>query len=612
MTVDMLIKKPIFLAIAFAVFGYVAALAVPACPEPATVIQPDGTALTIRLVGDEFMHFTTTLDGYTVVKRSDGSYVYAALSDGAVVPSNVVAHDAVKRTASEKSYLWSVSKNMHPAVKAAKMSRRLRDAGLVGTAKPKLYDYKHFHGLVILVNFNDRKFSRTDAHAVFDSVFCGRNFKGFKDTVKDSIIPYTGSVRDYFRDNSAGQFDPKFDVVGPVDINYSCTFPHGTDSVGPIVKAAAIAADSFVNFADYDIDGNGTVDMIYFVFAGFGSNYTSNNPDYIWPHTSSFLILGTPFSLDGVNLGRFACSTELSGRESGIYYIDGIGTACHEFSHVLGLPDFYDVDDEGSGGLSVDPNRWSLMASGSYLNKSRTPCGYGLYERYAVGFTVPQRISSACACSLQPINVSNAGLRLDSPNDSVFFLMENRQLTGWDEYLPGHGMLVFRVDSTSVLNWWFNQINIDPSYNYYLLLRADCQFDAKGNFFDSGYDPFPGTGKFTELNNTSTPNLRTLSGVDSPLGFSGITENNGVISFNVVSSSTAVTDVKASPSSLSAVRSGNAVTVTTSDSASPVSLYRADGVLLNRVKVAGSASFTLPSHGLFIVNQGLVSRKILF
>jgi hypothetical protein len=94
----MLMKKSIFLAIAFAVFGFVAALAVPACPQPATVIQPDGTALTIRLVGDEFMHFTTTLDGYTVVKRSDGSYVYAALSSGAVVPSNVVAHDALNRT----------------------------------------------------------------------------------------------------------------------------------------------------------------------------------------------------------------------------------------------------------------------------------------------------------------------------------------------------------------------------------------------------------------------------------------------------------------------------------------------------------------------------------
>jgi hypothetical protein len=93
---------------------------------------------------------------------------------------------------------------MHPAVKAAKMSTRLRDAGLIGTAKPKLYDYKHFHGLVVMVNFNDRKFSRTDAHAVFDSIVCGRNFKGFKDAVKDSIIPYTGSVCDYFRDNSAG------------------------------------------------------------------------------------------------------------------------------------------------------------------------------------------------------------------------------------------------------------------------------------------------------------------------------------------------------------------------------------------------------------------------
>jgi immune inhibitor A len=605
-------KKSIFLAIAFAVLGYVAALAMPACPQPAMVIQPDGTALTIRLVGDEFMHFTTTLDGYTVVKRPDGFYVYAALSGGAVVPSNMVAHDVVKRTASEKSYLWSVSKNMHPAVKASKMSRRLRDAGLIGTVKPKLYDYKHFHGLVVMVNFNDRKFSRTDAHAVFDSIVCGRNFKGFKDTVKDSIIPYTGSVCDYFRDNSAGQFDPKFDVVGPVDINYSCTFPHETDSVEPIMKAAVVAADPLVNYADYDIDGNGSVDMIYFIFAGFGSNYTGNNTGYIWPHAFDFMYFGSNITLDGVQFGRYACSPELYGWENDKYFIDGIGSVCHEFSHVLGLPDIYDTDFDGSGGQSLTPNGWNIMDSGSYLNLARTPVGYGMYERYAAGFAVPQRIASKGSYSLQPINVSNVGLRLNSPQDSVFFLIENRQQTGWDSLAPGHGMLVFRVDSTDVDTWVANQVNAAPAHNHYVLLRADCQYDAKGNFFDSGCDPFPGGSNITKLNNVTTPNLRTWSGLDNLLALSGIAENNGVITFNVDDATTAVTAVKASPSSFTAVRSGNLLTVTSSDSSLPVSLYRADGVLLNRVKVVGSADFILPSHGLFIVNQGNVSQKIMY
>ncbi|MCH4156569.1 MAG: M6 family metalloprotease domain-containing protein [Muribaculaceae bacterium] len=606
-------KKSIFLAIALAIFGFTTAFAVPACPQPVKVTQPDGSSLTISLVGDEFMHYNTTLDGYTVVKRSDGSYVYAALSNGAVVPSNVVAHDAFKRTASEKSYLWSVSKNMRPSVNTSKMSRRLRDAGLIGTAKPKVYDYKHFHGLIIMVNFNDRKFSRTDAHAVFDSIVNGHNFKGFKDAEKDSIIPYSGSVCDYFRDNSMGMFNPKFDVAGPVDINYSCTYPHSTDSISQVIKATLAAADSSVNYADYDVNGDGAVDMLYFIFAGFGSNFSGNNSGYVWPHAFYINNFAPELTLDGVTFGRYACSTELFGWENDIHYIDGIGTVCHEFSHVLGLPDLYDTDYTGSGGQSIFPKSWTIMANGSYLNKARTPCGYGLLERFLAGFTMPQTISSQGSYSLEPINTSNAGYKINSGQDSVCFLLENRQLTGWDQYLKGHGMLVFRADTTNMDVWYDNTINCDPSHDYYVLVRANCQYDTTGTWLDSAYDPFPGTGNVTSINNDSIePNLRSWSGKNCPFVISGIKEDNGVISFNVDPATTAVAAVKASSLSLSAVRSGNVLTVTTSDSASPVSLYRADGVLLNRVKVVGSADFTLPFHGLFIVNQGNVSRKIMF
>jgi hypothetical protein len=254
-----------------------------------------------------------------------------------------------------------------------------------------------------------------------------------------------------------------------------------------------------------------------------------------------------------------------------------------------------------------------LWPNGSYLNKARTPCGYGLLERFLAGFTMPQTISSQGSYSLEPINTSNAGYKINSGQDSVCFLLENRQLTGWDQYLKGHGMLVFRADTTNMDVWYDNTINCDPSHDYYVLVRANCQYDTTGTWFDSAYDPFPGTGNVTSINNDSIePNLRSWSGKNCPFVISGIKEDNGVISFNVDPATTAVAAVKASSLSLSAVRSGNVLTVTTSDSASPVSLYRADGVLLNRVKVVGSADFTLPFHGLFIVNQGNVSRKIMF
>jgi immune inhibitor A len=606
-------KKSILLAIAFVVFGFVTAFAVPACHEPSTVTQPDGSALTIRLVGDEFIHFTTTLDGYTVVKRSDGFYVYASLVDDALVPTSVVARDV--RSASDRKFLYGVPKNIHPDVKSAKLKHSLLSNHVknVGSAQPKLYDYKHFHGLVVLVNFNDRKFTRSDSHDVFDSIVCARNFKGFKDAEKDSIIPYTGSVCDYFRDNSAGKFDPKFDVVGPVDVDYSCTYPHAVDSIGPVIKAAVIAADTIVNYADYDVDGNGTVDMIYFIFAGYGSCFAGNNSAYVWPHAYNFDELGSNVTLDGVNFGRYACSVEYFGSESKSKRLDGIGTICHEFSHVLGTMDLYDTDYSGSGGESITPYFWSIMADGLDFNFSRNPVGYGLYERYTSGFTTPQVISATGSYSLDPINLSNTGYRINSPEANVYFLLENRQQTGWDEYLSGHGLLVFRVDSTDASVWENNIVNVNPAHNYYELQRANCQYDSSGIFYDSGYDPFPGTGNVTSLsNNAKSPSLRTWSGIDNPFVLSNITESNGVITFSVNNAPSAVTAVKASSSSLIAVRSGNVITVTTSDSAQPVSLYRADGVLLNRVNVVGSASFTLPSHGLFIVSQGNVSHKILF
>ncbi|MCH4156571.1 MAG: M6 family metalloprotease domain-containing protein [Muribaculaceae bacterium] len=607
-------KKSIFLAIVFALFGFVTAFAVPACPEPATVTQPDGSALTIRLVGDEFMHFTTTLDGYTVVKRSDGFYVYASLVDDALVPTSVVARDVNQRTVSDRKFLYGVKKNIHPDAKAARLKHSLLNNRVkkAGSAQPKLYDYKKFHGLIILVNFNDRKFSRADSHAVFDSIVCARNFKGFKDVVTDTLIPYTGSVCDYFHDNSAGKFDPKFDVVGPVDVDYSCTYPHAGDSIEPVVKAAVTAADPLVNYADYDIDKNGSVDMIFFIFAGYGANFSDNNRAYVWPHAANFNQFDSNITLDGVNFGRYACSTEIFGHESGSHHIDGISVICHEFTHVLGTMDLYDTDYEGSGGESITPSLWSLMALGGYLDNGFTPAGYGLYERYTAGFTTPQLISTAGSYSLDPINISNTGYRINSPQDNVYFLLENRQQTGWDKFLPGHGLLVFRVDSTDVSVWEGNTVNVNPAYNYYELLRADCQYYSDGYFRDSSYDPFPGTGNVTQLNNATTPNLRTHSGLDCPLVLSGITESNGVITFSVDNAPSAVAAVKASSSSLSALRSGNVITVTTSDSAQPVSLYRADGILLNRANVVGSASFTLPSHGLFIVNQGNASQKIMY
>lgn len=502
--------------------AYQSADAVVACPDPAVVTQPDGTRLTLVLHGDEWFSFSTTSDGYTVVKDpADGYYKYAVLHSDELEAGSVVAHDAAMRTAAEKTVLSATVRYLTPdpkVVAAKRAKRRLH-------GNDAHYDYKNFRGLVILVAYNDCPFVFSDPHTLFNDMINQHDYKGFMSNAQfPELVPYTGSVRDYFYASSAGEFDPVFDVVGPVTIDYSQYDALKSNNAQNLVNAALDAADSLVNYKDYDRDGNGVVDMVFFIFAGGGSNFSGNDSRLLWPHASTVLAK----SLDGVRFGRYACSTELYGRPQS-EIIDGIGTVCHEFSHVLGIADLYDTDGTSSGGSSVTPSRWSLMAQGSYLNQSRTPCAYSTYERYAAGFITPEKLTRKGTYTVNPITSSNMGYRLDSPTPDEFFLLETRKQEGWDAYLPGEGMLVWRVDSTDVNVWENNKVNCNPSHNYYQLLRA------KNGTTDSGADPFPGTGGVTAIDNTTTPSLCSWNGQNGNYAISDITRNaaSGSVSFKL-------------------------------------------------------------------------------
>lgn len=525
-----MIKKLIFTAIT--AFAGLSAWGVPACPEPARITQPDGSVVTIRLIGDEFSNRTVTTDGYTLLRNADGAYVYANLGvDGQLTPTTVVAHDPALRTPAEKALLANLGANLRAQRTEVQKQHRADLARMTSAGLPKgLYDYKKFKGLVILVNFTDRKFSYTNAKDIFTDMVCKKNYDGY---MNNAALPskevYTGSVRDYFYDQSRGIFDPQFDVVGPVDINVSMTYPRQTSNMQSVIGKVIDAADDQVDFSKYDTNGDGTVDMFYVIFAGYGSNFSGNNSNYVWPHAWS---VSYKYA-DGVRLGRYACSTELYGREGSSSYLDGIGTICHEFSHVLGLKDEYDTDYEGSGGQSVDPGDWSLMAGGSYLNKARTPVGYSLMQRYQSGFTVPKVVATAGEYTLRDIDATNDGLRInliDEPKE--YFLLENRRKTGnkWNCYGPGQGLLVFRVDSTNTNVWTSNDINVNPAHNYYELIRAHYNGSS-----DSQGDPFPGTYKVTQLNADTDPAMKGWGGAEPEFGLDSIWEEDKVIHLRIKS-----------------------------------------------------------------------------
>ena len=501
--------------------GYSSADAVVACPDPSVVTQPDGSTLTLLLHGDEWFSFSTTADGFTVVKDAgDGYYKYAALQNNELVAGTIVAHDAAMRTPLEKAALATTTRYLAPDAKtvAAKRTKR-RLHGNTGH-----YDYKNFRGLVILVAYNDCPFVFSDANTLFNNMINQHDYEGFMSNAQfPELIPYTGSVRDYFYNSSAGEFDPAFDVVGPVTIDYSQYDARQAGNAQTLVDAALDAADELVNYKDYDRDGDGTVDMVFFLFAGGGSNFSGNDSRLLWPHASTVISK----SLDDVKFGRYACSTELFGRPQS-KIIDGIGTICHEFSHVLGVADLYDTDGSGSGGSGVTPGKWSVMAQGSYLNQSRTPCAYSTYERYAAGFVTPEKLTKKGTYTVSPITSSNKGYRLDSNIDKEFFLLESRKKEGWDAYLPGEGMLIWRVDSTNADVWEYNKVNCDPKHSYYQLLRAN------GGTTDTAADPFPGTGNVTAIDNTTTPNLCSWNGRMSDFAISDIARaTDGSVSFKL-------------------------------------------------------------------------------
>lgn len=246
------------------------AFAVPAHPGIAKVRQPDGTTISIRLHGNEYQHYNTTSDGYTILKNAEGYYVYATLDNGRLKPSSRIAHDVSERPADEQAFLQRISKHAKPGVQTRRFPTLSSNSHRASTFKTH-NDLSKFRGLVILVEFKDKKFSRTDYSQVANDIFNKENYKGILGS------PFPGSVRDYFSDMSDGQFKPQFDVVGPVKIKYSQYDANGYDDAWKLMLAAVNAADKEVDFSRYDIDYDRMVDLIYFIFAGYGSNYTGND-----------------------------------------------------------------------------------------------------------------------------------------------------------------------------------------------------------------------------------------------------------------------------------------------------------------------------------------------
>lgn len=523
--------------------------AVPAYPGTIKVHQADGTEISIRLHGDEFGHYTTTEDGYPIIFNSiTNNYEYATLKNGKVEGCGIVAANATSRTANVKSFLTTVDKEaiISKALAKRKATKEMRDKAMkdlqaeqmkAAGKKPMkqlMNDFPHFgeqHSLVILLEFNNCSFSVIDdPHQFYSDAL---NKEGF--TYKNGA---TGSARDFFIASSNGAFMPTFDVYGPVKIDYGVNDAGTGDQLtaintGTFLKAAVAQLDGKIDFKQYDHDGDGYVDNIYLYYAGYGAA-DSGRKDVLWPHSFNLEGWNTSYTTsDGVKIGQYTCSNEIDGLRP--EYPCGIGTFVHEFGHCLGLMDHYDVNYKVQ---SKAPGFWDTMATGSYNNNSNTPPLYSSYECYELGWTNPEELT----CKTDTVNIlpylgsSNKAYRMAVPgNENEYYLFENRQKTGWDQYLPGHGMLVWHIDFDYDL-WDANSVNTDGLHQHIDIVEANGE--DSGGYSRLGGIPFPGTDNVTTYDFKAW-NKNSLIQLDK------IKEDNEVISFIVKGSDSGITTPQA-------------------------------------------------------------------
>ena len=490
----------------------VAAFAVPAKPGITRLLSlTDGSTVSASLVGDEYAHYWLGNDGNAYQSVGGGLYQRVDLQ-------GITQRAAVRRSAANQRRMGRLA------------PRRVGEVGTITGDKK---------GIIILVNFQDKSFTATQSD--FYKLANQENYNSGN---------YKGSMYDYFYAQSEGQFRLTFDVVGPYTISKSCSYYGGNDSQGDdkhpaeMVIEALQLADPDVNFADYDWNRDGTVEQVYVVYAGKGEA-DGGDDDTIWPHEYDLNSAKSHYGdgagrqyLDGVYINTYACGGEQNGSTGATA---GIGTMCHEFSHCLGYPDFYDTDYSGGQGMF----EWDLMDSGSYNGDGYRPAGYTSYERWVAGWKEPiELVNTQSISNMKALqdNGSDTYVIYNKGNRNEYYLLENRQQTKWDTDLPGKGLLILHVDYDKDV-WSNNRPNDVPSHQRMTWIPADnnyqyTTYQGKKYYTESGAknDPFP-YGSKNSFGKNTTPaatlynkNSNNTYYLDSSID--NITQNSdGTISF---------------------------------------------------------------------------------
>ena len=501
--------------ILLSISAVLAAIAIQAMPVKPGICRnitlADGTVVKAELVGDEHLTYWRTADG-ACYRQTPSAGVFSKVELSALQSE----YDAVvaQKAAREKAILESARTSM-PVKKVE---------GSKFQGKKKC--------LVILANFADTKFKPEHTLDLYKQIINGENYS-------DETLGFKGSVRDYFKAQSGGQFEIDFDVVGPVDLpkgyaGYGKNDASGRDQaalVYPMVEDAVnLAKDQVTDWKQYDWDGDGLVEEVFVLYAGHGQATYPQDPDLVWPHKSA---IDPRTVADGVKVSVYACSCELGATEA----IDGIGAFCHEFSHCMGLKDHYDINGRGYG-----TGFWDIMCFGCYNGNSFLPAEYNSYEKMFCGWKEPI-VLNAEPQKIEGMKALAAGgdtyIFYNDGNENEYYMLENRQKTGWDAALPGEGLIVLHVDYSKGA-WEDNQVNYNAARQRMTVIPADNTLGSTDE--DKAGDAWPYQGN-NSLTNYSRPACTVYNANTDGTGYMNkyllnITQNaDGTISFEYTTKS---------------------------------------------------------------------------